>query len=137
MSWKTAPCWLRSTTRTGHRSPYPAGSTSFGTSLMTRSGPAPNSPGRHGSGWVVACAAQHLAQVRHHLVIDVLAVGWVEEFPGRTDRHGDLAVVAYGDCSDGLQQRQHRPPFDVMTNRVPEDLAQRIAVPVVQMLWLR
>src|SRR5579871_4114490 len=44
MNWKTAPCWLRSTIRTGRRSPCPTGSTSFGTSPMTRSGPAPNSP---------------------------------------------------------------------------------------------
>jgi hypothetical protein len=31
----------------GRRSPYPAGSASFGTSLMTRNGPAPSLPGNY------------------------------------------------------------------------------------------
>src|SRR5262249_58711676 len=87
-------------------------------------------------GRAVTGAAQHPAQVRDHLRVDVLAGGRVEELPLWPDRDVDLAVMPHCDGADGLQQRQHRPPFDVVAYRVPEDLAQRIAVPVVQGLWL-
>src|SRR5262249_56102279 len=102
-----------------------------------RGGGGGGGPGGGGLGGGVTGGVEHAAQVRDHLRVDVLAGGRVEELPFWPDRDIDLAIVPHGDRADGFQQRQHGPPFDVVTYRVPEDLAQRIAVPVVQVLWLR
>jgi len=45
--------------------------------------------------------------------------------------------MARGDRADGFQQRGNRPPLDVVTCRVLEDLAQCIRVAAVKVFWCR
>src|SRR5580704_1637965 len=83
---------------------------------------------------LVAGLAQQPTQVDHHLLVDVLALGMGEERALRPDPDGHLAVVMYVDRADRVQQRGHRVPLDVVADRVLEDLAQRVAVAVVEVL---
>src|SRR5580658_5019577 len=85
-------------------------------------------------GRVVTRPAQHPAQVDHHLLVDVLADRWFEDLALGPDLDGHLAVVVDIDRADGLQQRGHRVPLDVVAHRVLEDLPQRIPVAVVK-VW--
>jgi hypothetical protein len=82
---------------------------------------------------LVAGLAQHPAQVEHHLLVDVLALGMFEERALRPDRDGHLAIGVDLDRADRVQQRGHRVPLDVVAGRVLEDLAQRVPVTVVEM----
>ena len=83
---------------------------------------------------LVAGLAQQAAQVDHHLLVDVLALGMGEERALRPDPDGHLAIVVDVDRADRVQQRGHRVPLDVVADRVLEDLAQRVAVAVVEVL---
>lgn len=85
----------------------------------------------------IASVGQYPAQVDDHLLVDVLAGGWLEEFLVGPDFDGDLLVVAHGHRPDGFKQRHHRAPLDVVARRVPEDLLQRIPVTVVEVFWFR
>jgi hypothetical protein len=107
-------------------------------------GPAPPGPIHQGatiraqpSGGAVPGVTQHPAQVHHHLGIDVLGARRVEDLGLRSDRDGELAVVVHRHRTDRLEQRRHRMPLDVVARWVLEDLAQRVPVAVVKVLWLR
>src|SRR5258707_15211582 len=53
------------------------------------------------------------------------------------DGHGNLAAVLILGRADCLQQRQHGTPLDVVARRMLEDLAQRVALMVTEVRWLR
>jgi hypothetical protein len=55
----------------------------------------------------------------------------------RPDFHRDCAVVVLGHGADRIQQGQHRVPFDVVALRLLEQLAECVAVVVIQVLWLQ
>ena len=80
---------------------------------------------------MVTRRTQHPTEVHDQLRVDILAGRGVEELLTGAKRDGDLAVVAYGDLPDSFQQRHHRAPLDVVADRMPEDLTQRIPVTVV------
>jgi hypothetical protein len=56
----------------------------------------------------------------------------VEELGPRPDSHGNHAIVVFRDRADRLQQRDHGMPLDVVAHGMLEDLAQRVAVMVVE-----
>ena len=80
----------------------------------------------------VAGAAQYPAQAGNRLGVDVLMRGSFEVFGLRSDSGGDRAIVVLHDRADRLQQRDYGMPLDVMTHRMLEDLAQCVAVMVVE-----
>ena len=87
-----------------------------------------------GLGRGVTGLGQQVAEIDHHLRVDVLAGRRVEDLLLGSDRDGDLAVVMHGDRADRVEQRRHRVPLDVVAGGVLEDLAQRVAVMVVKVL---
>ena len=61
-----------------------------------------------------------------------LCFGQREDLGLTADTDHVFAIVARLDGSYGLQQGHHRPPLDVVTGRMLEDLQQRVAVMVVE-----
>jgi hypothetical protein len=80
----------------------------------------------------VAGTGQHPAQIDNRLGVDVLIRGHLEEFGLRPDSNGNHAIAVRHDRADRLQQRDHGMPFDVVAHGMLEDLAQRVAVMVVE-----
>jgi hypothetical protein len=89
------------------------------------------------SGRPVAGVAQHPAQVHDHLLVDVLVPRRIEELLLAPEIDLHLPVMAHRDRADVFEQRQHRPPLDVVAGGVPEDLAQRVAVTVVEVFRVK
>jgi len=81
--------------------------------------------------------AQHAAQVDDHLLVNVLPGRRPEEFELGPYFDGDPAVMTHGDLADSFQQRHDRPPLNVVAGGMLHDLAHRIAMTVVKMLWSR
>src|ERR1022692_3738372 len=80
----------------------------------------------------VSGTVQHPAQVDHRLGVDVLMRGGLEEFGPRPDSNCDHAIAVLHDRADRRQQRDHGMPLDVVAHGMLEDLAQRVAVVVVE-----
>src|SRR5580692_9418036 len=70
---------------------------------------------------LVAGLAQQPAQVDHHLLVDVLALGMSEERALRPDPDGHLAIVMDVDRTDRVQQRGHQVPREVVAAGGRED----------------
>src|ERR1022692_236088 len=81
----------------------------------------------------VSGATQHPAEVDNCLDIDVLMRRDVEEFGSGPDCDGNHPIALLHDRADGLQQGDHGMPLDVVAHGMLEDLAQRIAVMIVEM----
>src|SRR6266851_4612317 len=83
--------------------------------------------------------AQHPAQVDNRLGVDVLMRRDVKEFGPGPDSNGNHAVAVLHDRADRLQQGDNGVPLDVVAHGMLEDLAQRVAVMIVEVrrLWRR
>src|SRR6185369_15405115 len=82
---------------------------------------------------------QQVAQADDRLDLRVLVDGIVEEAGLRADRDLDLAVLVALHGADGLQQRHHIVPLDVVAHGVLEDLPKGVTVVAGEVLssWVR
>lgn len=84
----------------------------------------------------IAGLREQLPEQRQLLGIDVLVVR-LECLDFAVDGHDEMPLVRLSDLTDRLQQRDDVMPLDVVAQRVPKDLRQRVLVVAVQALFCR
>jgi hypothetical protein len=80
----------------------------------------------------VSRLAQKAAEVGQLLCVDVLVARGVEGLALAAEGDEDVTFVGLLDRCHRVEQREDRVPLDVVTQRVPEDLRQRVPLVAVQ-----